>query len=107
LYFVENSELSLHTTTLELHAALIAAFSHDVGHPGVTNRFLIATTDRLAYRYNDKSVLENMHSSIVFKTMLEPENDLLIGHEGEEWMEARRIIVEMILDTDMARHFDI
>jgi len=42
---------------------LIAAFIHDLEHPGVTNNFLISIRSQLAIRYNDKSPLENHHIS--------------------------------------------
>ena len=44
-----------------LNAAIMAAFCHDVNHPGVTNKHLVLTRDKIARRYNDISVLENMH----------------------------------------------
>jgi cAMP-specific phosphodiesterase 4 len=36
---------------------LIAAAVHDVGHPGVTGKYLIAVGDELALQYNDSSPL--------------------------------------------------
>ena len=49
------------------YALLIASLCHDMGHPGKTNNFLIATRDRLALRYNDVSVLENHHCASLFE----------------------------------------
>ena len=69
LYFIRNSALKDHVTALEIHAALIAAFGHDTGHPGVNNRYLHNSHDELTLIYNDKSVLENMHSAIIFELM--------------------------------------
>lgn len=86
---------------------MIASFGHDVGHPGVTNRYLLAARDKLAYRYNDRSILENMHCAVIFELMQEDGYDVLVGHDDEEWQEARKIIITMVLETDMARHFDL
>lgn len=49
---------------------LISAFVHDTDHPGVNNLYLVNTRDKLALRYNDKSVLENHHIAMAFNTML-------------------------------------
>ncbi len=50
---------------------------HDYGHPGLTNDFLIATSDPLAVRYNDRSPLENHHSAAAFSVLRKPELDVL------------------------------
>ena len=40
---------------------LVSAIGHDVGHPGVSNAFLVMLKSPLAQLYNDKSVLEAFH----------------------------------------------
>ena len=40
---------------------------HDVGQPGVNNVFYVKTRHPVAIRYNDKSVLENMHLAITYE----------------------------------------
>ena len=80
-------------------AALIVGIGHDVGHPGVTNAFLTSTKSPLAIMYNDRSVLENLHCAALGRTL------------AKTWPAAqdfgmRRIIMELVLATDMALHFD-
>lgn len=55
---------------MEAAVMLISAMVHDTDHPGVNNLYLVNTRDKLALRYNDKSVLENHHIAIAFNTML-------------------------------------
>jgi hypothetical protein len=46
-----------------------------------------------------------MHCAIVYKLLQYDCDDLLSAMDDETWVLLRRIIVEMILITDMARHF--
>jgi hypothetical protein len=69
LFFCHHTKLKKHLTLHELNAAIIASFCHDVAHPGLNNRYLLITKDKLALRYNDASVLENMHAATVFKLL--------------------------------------
>ena len=73
IYFIQNSILVKHLSDLDNISIVIASFTHDVGHPGVNNRFLINNRENLALTYNDISVLENMHASVAFEKMKEPE----------------------------------
>lgn len=61
-----------HLSDLNVMAAFLACLTHDLGHPGVNNAYLIATKHPKAIRYNDKAVLENHHCAMSFKLLLDP-----------------------------------
>lgn len=48
-----------------------------------------------------------MHCSTVFEMMRYDNCDIFQGLQGDEWVESRKIVVEMILATEMSRHFDM
>ncbi|OMJ67100.1 hypothetical protein SteCoe_35823 [Stentor coeruleus] len=106
-YFINNSELLKSINKLDTICTLIASFGHDVGHPGLTNRYLIQSRDKIAIQYNDISVLENMHCSIIF-TLLSLGNTNFLSHlSDEDWVICRKVILTMVLDTDLSRHFEV
>lgn len=53
----------------DLAAVLIGGAVHDHEHPGFNNIYLVETSDEIAIRYNDQSVLENHHIASSFKLM--------------------------------------
>uniref|UniRef100_A0A0G4GEP1 PDEase domain-containing protein n=1 Tax=Chromera velia CCMP2878 TaxID=1169474 RepID=A0A0G4GEP1_9ALVE len=57
----------------------------------------------LALRYNDKSVLESYHAATCYEVMLRNEGALdLFGHLPlSEWQYCRRVVIDLILETDM------
>ena len=63
------SRLSAVFTPLEIFSTLIGALAHDVGHPGLNNLFLVKSKHPLALTYNDKSPLENMHTSVLYEVL--------------------------------------
>ncbi|KAF7640210.1 Phosphodiesterase [Meloidogyne graminicola] len=71
--------LSQNMSALELMALYSAAAMHDYDHPGRTNAFLVASEDKKAILYNDRSILQKLN---VF-------------------------VLEYILATDLKQHFDI
>jgi len=118
-------------THLEIVALLISAICHDFEHPGLNNTFLANTSDSLALRYNDKSILENHHcarhalipSWFLFAAMMmmmmhlidafrafllmrKPETAILTGLSEIEYRELRKIVVNCILATDMLKHVE-
>ncbi|KAF4675904.1 Calcium/calmodulin-dependent 3',5'-cyclic nucleotide phosphodiesterase 1B [Perkinsus olseni] len=92
---------------LDCLAVLLAAVVHDIGHPGVNNPYLIETAHELALRYNDKSPLENMHCARFFELCGEAEANVLQELSKQQYRDVRRIMIECILHTDNAHHFEM
>lgn len=99
----EPQAADIDTTTVlspvEALTILIVAIGHDIGHPGVTNLFLVKSHSPIATVFNNRSVLESFHSA-AFTEIL-----------GRYWACAQdvpicRLIVQSVLATDMALHFD-
>jgi len=111
---------------------LVAAAAHDVGasmlfvsalcvylhmrltestisaaHPGLSNNFLVATGDEEALLRNDTSVLEHMHAYRLFKTFREPGCNLYKNVSSGVYKAQRRIMIQVILRTDLAQHFEV
>eukprot|EP00929_Paragymnodinium_shiwhaense_P021699 TRINITY_DN14082_c0_g1_i8.p1 TRINITY_DN14082_c0_g1~~TRINITY_DN14082_c0_g1_i8.p1 ORF type:complete len:730 (+),score=187.68 TRINITY_DN14082_c0_g1_i8:119-2308(+) len=86
-------------------ANIFAAAVHDVGHVGYNNAFLVSTRDDLAIRYNDKSVLENLHAATAFQVIKDKSLGILKPNEAKPSEQALRArVIEMLLCTDMAFH---
>ena len=112
LYMVSTSFIQSNLTDLEMLSLIISHLAHDVGHPGFTNRFLINFQDELALKCNfhidnDISVLENMHSSLTFSLLREDSSNFLESFEPDQLLLTRRWIIELVLATDMGKHFDL
>lgn len=89
--------LSKIITPLDALTLLVVAVGHDVGHPGVNNAFLVTLKAPLAQLYNDKSVLESFHCAAFSQ---------VLGNHWPKMLEQRKMIIDMILATDMGLHFD-
>lgn len=100
------SHIGLIATELEVFSMLVAALGHDVGHPGVNNAFLVKTRHELAMIHNDKSPLENMHCSLLYEMFSKEQFNIVVSMDDSQWRDVRKIILALILGTDMAHHFD-
>jgi hypothetical protein len=118
LHVAQATALLLHRTgaddpgvlpDLERFALIVAAFSHDIDHPGVGNAFLSAIEDDLALRYNDQSVLENHHAALTCELMRDWEGgtDVMSCLTLPERRRVRQVVIGAILATDMTRHFGV
>ncbi|CAG9535406.1 unnamed protein product [Cercopithifilaria johnstoni] len=107
-FFLDCPTVAHYVQESHATALLIAAAVHDLDHPGRGNAFLINTQQPLALLYNDQSVLENHHISLAFQLTLQSTNNINIfaALTREEFATLRQAAVEMVLATDMSRHFE-
>ena len=90
----------------QLLGALLGAIVHDFNHPGTTSAHEVKIGSSLAITYSDQSVLEFHHlwaSFTVFKTS---GLDILSGLSTEEYRAVRSVMIQLILHTDLSKHFD-
>jgi hypothetical protein len=92
--------------SIDFLALAVAAYCHDMGHPGVNNFFMKNARTPLALLYNDRSILENYHCTMTFSLLKQTELNFLAGLTCEQWNEFRKGVLNAILATDMALHFD-
>ncbi|VDN23119.1 unnamed protein product [Gongylonema pulchrum] len=88
-YFLDSPTVAHHVQETHATAALIAAAP-------------------LAMLYNDQSVLENHHIALAFQLTLQNSGNINIFARltREEFATLRQAAVEMVLATDMSRHFE-
>lgn len=101
----------------DVFAVLMAAIGHDVGHPGLSNAFMKNAKVPLSLVYDDRSVLENMHTVLVVRLLNKHGFGFLLGNASQEelaqyparaevdWRGFRRVLYSAILATDMSLHF--
>lgn len=87
--------------------ALISAATHDIDHPGRSSAFLCNSDSSLAVLYNDMCVLESHHAALTFKlTLMDDKVNLFKNLDRATYKRVRSIVVDMILATEMTRHFE-
>ncbi|KAI0367692.1 HD-domain/PDEase-like protein [Pilatotrama ljubarskyi] len=92
-------------TDEDLFALYIAAVGHDVGHPGLNNAFMKNAKTPLAVVYDDKSVLEQMHYSLILQIMRHNDLGFLLDRPCHGQL-FRKLLLGTVLATDMGVHFD-
>lgn len=106
-FWLRHGALADASTSLQVMSGLVAALCHDCGHPAKNNAFMVNSRNQMAILYNDISVLENMHLSLLFETYNEGDCDFLSGTSRDEWQAFRKQTVSMVLATDFGRHNEI
>jgi len=99
-----NAEKLAKTNVIDILSIIIAALGHDLGHPGLTNMFHMNDSTDIAITYNDISILENYHASLLFRTLRKSENNIFEKLSNIDYKIIRKRMISEILSTDMANH---
>ncbi|KAJ3218745.1 High affinity cAMP-specific 3',5'-cyclic phosphodiesterase 7A [Dinochytrium kinnereticum] len=105
-YLLLQSQHEHKYTKIEKLSGIISAIGHDIDHPGYNNQFLVKSRHPMAMMYSDTSINEFHHSAHVFQLSTASCFNIFSDLANEEYEEARRIIIRLILATDMAKHFE-
>ncbi|XP_051837151.1 high affinity cAMP-specific and IBMX-insensitive 3',5'-cyclic phosphodiesterase 8A isoform X2 [Antechinus flavipes] len=106
-YFLAKERVKQTLDPIDEVAALIAATVHDVDHPGRTNSFLCNAGSELAILYNDIAVLESHHAALAFQLTIRDEKcNIFKNMERNEYRTLRQAIIDMVLATEMTKHFE-
>eukprot|EP00903_Cladosiphon_okamuranus_P017086 g15744.t2 len=103
---VKTTEISSLLRPLDKLALLVAAFCHDIDHPGNNNAYEVNSVSPLALQYADSSVLERHHVFVTYQVLLHEGggNNIFSGLSRAQFRDARHTIVQAILDqrTDLS-----
>ncbi|CAD7077776.1 unnamed protein product [Hermetia illucens] len=107
VFLHQLAEKNLAMDRMDEATALIAAATHDIDHPGRSSAFLCNSDSPLAILYNDLCVLESHHAATTFKlTLGDDKINIFKNLDRETYKVARSVIIDMILATEMTRHFE-
>ncbi|GAA6016521.1 hypothetical protein JCM11491_002349 [Sporobolomyces phaffii] len=107
---VEEGRMGALLRPMDVFALIVSCIGHDVGHPGLSNAYLVNARAPIAQVYTDKSILENFHNVTLIHMLRKHHFDYLLGgdfgHSGGSATSFRKIVEASILATDMSRHFE-
>ncbi|XP_045482819.1 high affinity cAMP-specific and IBMX-insensitive 3',5'-cyclic phosphodiesterase 8 isoform X2 [Harmonia axyridis] len=105
--FLQRERIKIIMEPLDEAMCLLAAAAHDVDHPGKSSAFLANSSSPLAVLYNDLTILENHHCACMFKLTLGDERvNVFRNLDRDTYKIVRNNIVDMILATEMTKHFE-
>jgi|DEB0MinimDraft_12_1074336.scaffolds.fasta_scaffold66853_2 hypothetical protein len=107
-YLMEVGNLRSQFKSLDVFAVYVSNIIHDYEHSGYSNQFIVRTKHPLAIRYSDSCVLENHHLASAFNVILKKEDcNIMANLPLNMFREARQLIIEVVLNTDMSKHFSL
>jgi len=90
---------------VDLLVLFVGTISHDLDHRGLGNTYFVKTKHPWALTVSGQSVMENYHLHMA--NLLIDKHDLFHALSPEETSRAKKTLTEMILATDLTKHFKI
>jgi hypothetical protein len=105
-YELLTARLETVLPTFELFGLLTAAVCHDANHDGFTNVYNVKAETPLGILFKNQSVMETHHCSVAIECMSRQECNILAALKGADFKNMWTLIIQLILITDMAKHFE-
>lgn len=105
-YFIIQLRKKITVSPWDTLGLLLAAFCHDIGHPGCNNYFMNTAETTLSTIFIGKSVLEQYHVMILLYLLNDDNFSPFSSISYEKVQDLKILMKECILATDMALHFE-
>lgn len=106
-YELITSQYDQVLTKFELFGLMVSAICHDANHDGFTNVYNVKAETPLGILFKNQSVMETHHCTISIEIISKEECNLFETLNAEDYKKMWNLIIQLILATDMARHFDL
>ncbi|OHT16501.1 3'5'-cyclic nucleotide phosphodiesterase family protein [Tritrichomonas foetus] len=105
-YEIKLTKMDQRLTKFELLGFIVAAICHDANHDGFTNVYNEKAETPLGILYKNQSVMETHHCTVAITVLSKEECNLFSELSGDQFKSMWTLIFQLILITDMAKHFD-
>ncbi|KAK8891910.1 hypothetical protein M9Y10_029132 [Tritrichomonas musculus] len=105
-YQIKLTHLEERLTKFELLGFIVAAICHDANHDGFTNVFNEKAETPLGILYKNQSVMETHHCTVAITVISKEDCNIFSELDAEQNKNMWNLIIQLILITDMAKHFD-
>lgn len=106
-YEIICSGLEDKLTKFDILSLIVASLCHDAGHDGFNNTYNVQAETPLGILFKNQSVLEMKHCEVTITIMSNDQCNILSELSLMNFKTVWNSIIQLILATDMAKHFDI
>lgn len=94
-------------TQSEILVLLTACICHDANHDGFSNSYNLKAQTPLGILFKNQSVMETHHCSVSISILTHEESNIFNAFDDETIVNIWQLFIDLIMATDMAKHFDI
>ena len=104
-YEIHLAKLDQRLTKFELLGFIVSAICHDANHDGFTNVYNEKAETPLGILFKNQSVMETHHCTVAISVLSKEECNIFSALTAEQYKKMWNLIFQLILITDMAKHF--